>query len=126
MAGDFPEAFPAGRWVGAEVAVRQAAARGGKGEKMRYLIGLAALVMVGCASSSKTYTADGREGYSLNCSGLARNWGHCLEKAGELCGAKGYDVLAQSGDSGAIVTATTQSVQGGSVINRSMIVACKR
>ena len=93
---------------------------------MRYVLITAAVLLAGCASSSKTYTSDGREGYSLNCSGLARNWGHCLEKAGEICGTKGYDVLAQSGDSGALVTATTQTTQGGSVINRSMLIACRR
>ena len=29
----------------------------------------------GCATSKKTYTSDGREGYSINCSGSALNWG---------------------------------------------------
>jgi len=69
-----------------------------------------------------TYTSDGREGYSINCSGSALNWGMCYEKAGELCGAKGYEVLEKSGDIGAMVTAGQYGLFGGSVINRSMII----
>jgi len=76
----------------------------------------------GCATSKKTYTSDGREGYSINCSGSALNWGMCYEKAGELCGSKGYEVLEKSGDTGAMVTAGQYGLFGGSVINRSMII----
>ncbi len=36
----------------------------------------------GCATASKTYTSDGKEGYAINCSGSALNWGMCYEKAG--------------------------------------------
>lgn len=76
----------------------------------------------GCATASKTYTSDGKEGYSINCSGSALNWGMCYEKAGELCGTKGYEVLEKSGDTGAMVTAGQHGFLGGSVINRSMII----
>jgi hypothetical protein len=57
-----------------------------------------------CASASKTYGPDGKEACSINCSGLARTWGMCFEKAGDLCGAKGYDVIGQGTDHGAIVS----------------------
>lgn len=85
-----------------------------------------AVSFVGCASSSKTYTADGREGYSLNCSGTARNWGMCEQKAGELCGSRGYQILSTTGDKGLIATAGS----GGNffattTISRTMLVACK-
>ena len=65
----------------------------------------AAVLAGGCASAHQTYTSDGKVGHSLNCSGTARNWGMCYEKAGELCGAKGYDVLQKSGEQGAMATA---------------------
>ncbi len=77
-----------------------------------------------CATSKKTYTPDGRQGYSINCSGSALNWGMCYEKAGDLCGAKGYEVLQKSGDTGAMVTAGQHGLFGSSVINRSMIIRC--
>jgi uncharacterized protein YceK len=79
----------------------------------------------GCATAKKTYTAEGKEGFSINCSGSALNWGMCYEKAGELCGSRGYDVLEKSGDTGAMITAGQYGLLGGSVINRSMIVKCK-
>ncbi len=87
---------------------------------------LSVVVLVsGCATASKTFTSDGKEGYSINCSGSALNWGMCYEKAGQLCGTKGYAVLEKSGDTGAMVTAGQFGLVGGSVINRSMIIKCK-
>jgi len=79
----------------------------------------------GCATASKTYTSDGKEGYVINCSGSALNWGMCYEKAGKLCGTKGYEVLEKSGDTGAMVTVGQYGLYGGSVINRSIIIKCK-
>ena len=86
----------------------------------------AALILSGCATSSQTYTPDGRIGYSLNCSGLALNWGMCLEKAGNICGTKGYEIISASGDRGAIVNINDTNAFGGTTINRSMLVACKK
>jgi hypothetical protein len=84
-----------------------------------------AACVTGCATASKTYTPDGKEGYSITCSGSALNWGMCYEKAGDICGTKGYEVLAKSGDQGAIVSGNQFGVYGGSVINRNMIIKCK-
>ena len=86
---------------------------------------IASLLICGCATARKTYTSDGKEGYSINCSGSALNWGMCYEKAGELSGAKGYVVLEKSGDTGAVVSGSQFGLYGGSVINRSMIIRCK-
>ena len=88
---------------------------------------LASMVLLGgCASARQTYTADGKVGHSLDCSGTARNWGMCYEKAGEICGAKGYEVLNRSGDQGAIATANQYGGFAGSVISRTMIIQCKQ
>jgi hypothetical protein len=81
--------------------------------------------LCGCATASKTYTPDGKEGYSITCSGSALNWGMCYEKAGDICGAKGYEVLAKSGDQGAMFSGNQFGLYGGSVINRNMIIKCK-
>ncbi len=78
-----------------------------------------------CATANKTYTSNGTEGYSINCSGTAMNWGMCYEKAGQLCGTKGYNVLQKNGDQGAVVSGNQFGLYGGSVMNRSMIVECK-
>jgi hypothetical protein len=81
-----------------------------------------AAALVGCATASKTYTPDGRQGYVIDCSGQALNWGKCYEKAGDLCGSTGYDILSQTGDQGA----TVAGIYGASVITRSLVIACKR
>jgi len=86
---------------------------------------LIAVLLSGCATAKKTYTSDGKEGYSINCSGSALNWGMCYEKAGEICGSKGYEVLEKSGDKGAMLSGNQFGIYGGSVINRSMIIKCK-
>lgn len=86
---------------------------------------LIATILGGCATASKTYTADGKEGYNITCSGSALNWGMCYEKAGNLCGSKGYEVLEKSGDQGALLSGNQYGLYAGSVINRSMIIKCK-
>ena len=89
------------------------------------LVFLVVACVSSCATANKTFTSDGEEGYAITCSGSALNWGMCYEKAGKLCGSKGYEVLEKSGDKGAIVSAGQYGLFGGSVINRSMIVKCK-
>ncbi len=79
-----------------------------------------------CATASKTYTADGRVGYSISCSGEVLDWGACYKKAGEICGARGYDVLSKSGDRGFTISANQFGAYGGSVITRNIVVACKQ
>jgi hypothetical protein len=45
----------------------------------------------------------------------------CLEKAGELCGPKGYRIVSQSGDSpGMLVTGSSAAP----VISRTMLIKC--
>ena len=93
--------------------------------RITYMLLLILILLGGCATAKKTYTSDGKEGYSITCSGSALNWGMCYEKAGEICGAKGYEVLEKSGDQGAIVSGNQYGFYGGSVINRNMIIKCK-
>ena len=83
------------------------------------------LALSGCASSAKTYTADGKDGHVLNCSGAARTWGMCFEKAGEICGTRGYVVEQQTGDKNSIFTASSTFASGGAFNTRSMMIRCK-
>jgi hypothetical protein len=98
---------------------------------MRPAILLAALALAGCAESVKAIrTADGRLGHTINCTFDAErlgagNWGICYAKAGELCGAAGYDVIDKSDDRS---THSTWGLYGGSadtINQRVMVVACK-
>ena len=93
--------------------------------KRTFVILFVVASICGCATSKKTYTSEGKEGYSINCSGSVLNWGMCYEKAGELCNEKGYVVIEKSGDTGALVSGNDLGLYGGSVINRSMIIRCK-
>ena len=83
------------------------------------------MLVYGCATSRQTYTPDGQKGYIIECSGTALNWGMCYEKAGNICGEKGYVVLEKSGDKGTLISGNQYGLYGGSVINRSMIIKCK-
>lgn len=87
--------------------------------------GLVALAASGCVVTKQTYGPDGSAAYSMNCSGIAMSWASCYEKAGALCGARGYNVLAVNGETGAVIVANPQSAFGSTVINRTMMVSCK-
>lgn len=92
---------------------------------MRPVVILAAVLLAGCAMQKNVYLPDGRRGYSISCSGGALNWEMCYAKAGEICQAKGYEVISKSDEQGAVVTGSQYGVFGGSTYNRSMMIACK-
>lgn len=87
---------------------------------------LLAAATAGCATSRETYAPDGRVGHTINCSGAARTWGDCIAKAGDICAARGYDVIERSDQQGAILTATPNNMIGGVLMYRSMLIACKK
>ncbi len=76
---------------------------------MRYLmLVLCCVGFAGCgATATKIYDYSGKEAYSIDCSGVANaaltgsdlTWTDCLNKAGEICQDKGYDLLNYSGES---------------------------
>lgn len=86
--------------------------------------------VTGCATVNETYLADGRKGYSISCDGAAVGMNVCFEKAGELCGARGYDLLNREGQVISSATAVGQSngstyVQYGAFNTKSIMLACK-
>ena len=92
---------------------------------MRSILPTALLLLTAsCATSSQTYGPQGNVAYTLNCSGLALNWGMCFEKAGEICGPRGYNIVTATTDSGAIMNATPQLLSGSTTISRSMLIEC--
>jgi hypothetical protein len=92
---------------------------------MRIALFAVAALIAGCATQKTTHLPDGSVGHSINCSGQALNWGMCYEKAGEICGKKGYEVVSKEGD--ATPTATVNQYGGfsGAMVNRSLLVKCK-
>ena len=85
---------------------------------------LTLVVLTGCATSKETYLPDGSKGYIVDCSSEVLNWGKCYQKAGDLCGAAGYDVVAGGSDQGMVVAGNQTGVYGGSV-GRNMLIKCK-
>jgi hypothetical protein len=64
------------------------------------MIRLAVLLVVlsGCATSKEISTAEGKRAYSIECRAVFDQSFDCFEKAQELCGEKGFDVLKGSGE----------------------------
>lgn len=89
------------------------------------LAAVSGFALSGCATATKMYTPDGRVGYTIECSGAANSWGKCYEKAGQTCGARGYDIISRTGDKGSMVSGNQYGLYGGSVITRDLIIACK-
>ena len=54
-------------------------------------------ILTSCAISKSTYLPDGKQGHSISCDGAAVGMNVCFEKAGELCGSRGYNLLNREG-----------------------------
>ena len=84
---------------------------------------LCLMVICSCATSSKTYTSNGQEGFNISCSSIFLTWGSCYKKAGDICRQRGYLILEKSGGIGATMSVNQSDLYGSS--NRSMIIKCK-
>lgn len=92
---------------------------------MRIILIASTALLAACATSKSTFLPDGRKGHSINCSGAALGWDLCYQKAGELCGSNGYDILAKEGEQGSTITGTQYGVFGTPMVNRTLLISCK-
>lgn len=100
------------------------------------VIGLLA-VLIGCATSQEIYLPDGSKGHNISCDGSANSMGNCFQKAGELCGSKGYYIVNREGQAipfGSSVGSASVGPGGGSagyvtqtgmMVTRSLFIKCK-
>ena len=94
----------------------------------RALIVIMTFAIASCAISKKTYLPDGSEGYSISCDGTAVGINVCFEKAGEICGVRGYDLLNREGQ--IIPAATGFATNQGAYVNygayntKSILIRC--
>lgn len=52
----------------------------------------------GCAVANPISAPSGRAGFAVDCSmPIGVGWHNCYQKAGELCGARGYDIIDRAG-----------------------------
>lgn len=96
-----------------------------------------AVMLTGCVSSQPMYTASGAQGHSITCTpgwtggivgavaNASTSWAQCYQKAGELCGARGYDIIQQVGEGGVYGQVGQGAGFVSSTNNRMMIVKCK-
>ncbi len=86
-------------------------------------------ILFGCATSKQTYLPDGSLGHSISCDGAAVGINVCFEKAGEICGAKGYDLLNREGQIVPFGTGTANNqgafVTYGAFNTKSIMIRCK-
>lgn len=103
-------------------------------ERTKVLAVVAILMFVifssGCATSKKTHLPDGSEGYSISCNGAAVGINVCFEKAGQLCGSKGYDLINREGQIVPYGTGSANNqgafVTFGSFNTKSIMIKCKQ
>ncbi|HEX8590343.1 hypothetical protein [Pseudomonas sp.] len=89
-----------------------------------FLIALAALVVTGCAATSKPVM--GKRGIHINCSGLSSSWEQCYEMATNSCVSKQYRVIAKSGDDAEDTGGYPLGLNPAGYTSRSMIIICKK
>ena len=85
-------------------------------------------LIAGCATTAKTYKKKGRMGLNINCSGLTSSWQYCEDLAASSCGAKGYKVIAKSGEGQSDEDDPTNFAFGlnpAGFSSRTMIVLCR-
>lgn len=78
------------------------------------------LIFLGCASATQTVMPDGKQGYSIDCSGSFVSINKCYEKAAEVC-PLGYNFYTRDESSGWVATNTF----AGSTSLKGVMVTCK-
>lgn len=91
---------------------------------VKRLLLLCAVLLSGCVTSSPVALPNGTQGISISCNGAMRSYSDCMNKAGEICGATGYQILDKDGLTSATLVANQYSATMMPVVRREMIVKC--
>jgi hypothetical protein len=82
-----------------------------------------------CSTSSTdlVHLPDGQSGFAVNCSGSGSgsSWAECYQRAGDACGASGYDIVSKDNDDGAAAGGGVSNIATANVKSRSMVIRCK-
>lgn len=71
------------------------------------------VIISGCATSIPISSPSGKMGHAINCSAVTI--AQCYQKAGEMCGGRGYIILNQKNQSAGFFTGA----------DKSLVVECK-
>jgi hypothetical protein len=74
------------------------------------VVALLVILAAGCVSSRDIYLPDGSKGYSITCGGFTYSMENCFQKAGDICGSKGYSI---------------STTPPGIMLTASMLIKCK-
>jgi hypothetical protein len=85
----------------------------------------AALALAGCATSRTITGQDGKPLHKISCDGSALSIDACYEKAGEICGTAGYDIVNQNGKATPFAYAGGNSFYAGAIVTRDILVRCR-
>jgi hypothetical protein len=92
--------------------------------KTAYLLAFA-VALGGCATSRTIIGQDGKPVHKISCDGSVQTIEACYEKAGELCGSAGYDVVNQGGSVNPFFVASGNSFTSGAAVYRTVYARCK-
>lgn len=98
---------------------------GGIDMRGSFCVVILATLIVGCTKTQQIYAPDGRVAYALSCGGAALSWNSCLERAGEICKAAGYDVIDRREAPRFVANLTPTGGMAGTTSDRSMVIACR-
>ena len=96
--------------------------------KIPHLLCLAWLILLvsGCATSKQISGPNGEVLHSIDCSGYYSNIGTCLDKAGKICGPRGYDILMGGTENqGTMMSSGQFGLYAAPMITREIIIRCK-
>ena len=93
--------------------------------RARLLVLLLVLALAGCTSIKPITLPDGRQGYTVDCSGRVLTWEDCFERADLLCKGRNYDVYTRPGEESPLIAAEPQHLRDHPTTTRSMVIACK-
>ncbi|MBI1327494.1 MAG: hypothetical protein GC136_07620 [Alphaproteobacteria bacterium] len=104
---------------------------------MRVFLILSLAILSACTMAKEITLPDGKQGYNISCNGTANSFSSCVEKAGEVCGSRGYEVIGQNGEKIPYVNSSGSAFGGaggfsggyqtqmGMFVNRNLFVRCK-
>ena len=67
-------------------------------EMIRFVVFAMVLVIGGCTTTREVYFADGSNGHLVGCYYAYQSFGSCLVTAGDICEARGFQVVNQQGE----------------------------
>jgi hypothetical protein len=92
--------------------------------KLAFFLALA-LAIGGCATSRTIIGQDGKPLHKISCDGAVQSIDACYEKAGELCGSAGYDIVNQGGSVNPFFVASGGTFTSGAAVYRTVFARCR-